>query len=389
MNLGRMQDEYYQFDQAAKSFGEAMKLAKDDDQRATILLNLGCMLVNKGDWQQAAEVSARALRLKPDNKKIKANIGIAKLALGEWEDGWKNYDEIVSFDTSRGKIKYGDEDEWDGRPGQVVIAYGEQGLGDEVSFASMLPDLIDVSKRVVIDCDSRLEGLFKRSFPQAEVHGTRWAHQVTWDTACEASVTMGGLGKFFRTKDSQFKKQPYLVADPDRVSMWRALFAKSEKPTIGIAWTGGLFWTAERFRKMTLEDLLPLFRSVDANWVSLQYKDCSKELREFREKHGVEIKQYPWATLTKDYDDTAGLVAAVDYVVSMQTSVIHLAGGLGKEVFCFVNKHGQWRYGAWEWMPWYPKVKLFRQKEDNSYPVERVVKQLKERIDARRADTRA
>jgi hypothetical protein len=375
MNLGRIADEFYRFDEAERAFGKALKLCKNDEQRGTVYLNLSACLVNKGEWAKGIQAAKTGLQFKPDNRKLKANLGMANLGLGLWEEGWKNYDEIIAFDTSRGRIKYAQESDWDGRPGQRVVVYGEQGLGDEISFASMIPDLTDISSQVYIDCDRRLEGLFKRSFPECEVHGTRWDRDINWLPEIDASITMGGLGKFFRTKDSQFPRKPYLVADPERVEMWRGLFDKLKKPVIGISWSGGLFWTAGRYRKLALEDLLPVFQSVDAVWVSLQYKDSSAEIAEFRAKHPeVDLRQYAFGTLTNDYDDTAGLVAAVDKVVSMQQSVIHLAGGLGKEVHVFVNKHSQWRYR--EPMLWYPNVRLYRQRQDGSYPVKEVARAL-------------
>lgn len=375
MNLGRVADEFYRFEESERCFQKALKLAKNDDQRGMIFINLSAALVNKGDWVKGAEAARKGLQFSPDNRKLKANLGIASLALHQWEEGWKNYDEIISFDSSRGQIKYADEKEWDGRPGQRVIVYGEQGLGDEISFASMIPDLADVSQKVYIDCDRRLEGLFKRSFPDCEVHGTRWDRDITWlPKEFDASTTMGGLGKFFRTKDQSFPRKAYLQADPERVLMWRGLFDRIKKPVIGVSWSGGLFWTAGRFRAMTLEDLLPLFEAVDAVWISLQYKDASEEIAAFREKHPeIDIRQYAFGTLTSDYDDTAGLVAALDKVVSMQQSVIHLAGGLGKETHVFVNKHSQWRYGQDD-VPWYPSVKLYRQRLDNTFPVKEVAR---------------
>jgi tetratricopeptide (TPR) repeat protein len=376
MNLGRIADEFYRFDEAERAFAKALKLCKNDDQRGTVYINLSAALVNKGDWAKGAQAAKTGLQFKPESKKLKANLGMANLGLGLWSGGWKNYDEIIAFDTSRARVKYAEEPDWDGRPGQRVVVYGEQGLGDEISFASMIPDLADISQKVYVDCDRRLEGLFQRSFPDCEVHGTRWDREIDWLPEIDASTTMGGLGKFFRTKDSQFPRKPYLIADPERVEMWRGLFDKIKKPVIGVSWSGGLFWTAGRFRAMTLEDLLPIFQSLDAVWVSLQYKDASEEIQEFKSRHPeIDLRQYAWATLTNDYDDTAGLVAALDKVVSMQQSVIHLAGGLGKETHVFVNKHSQWRYGRDE-MLWYPNVKLYRQRQDGTYPVKEVARAL-------------
>jgi ADP-heptose:LPS heptosyltransferase len=217
-------------------------------------------------------------------------------------------------------------------------------------------------------------GLFRRSFPQATIHGTRWEGKLKWDPGqVDASLSVGALGKFYRNEIDEFPRKPYLIPDPDRVEMWRGLFAKQGKPVIGIAWSGGVPWTAERFRRWTLPQLLPLFGAIDAVWISLEYRDSSKEIAAFKGQHpDIDIRQYPFGTLTDDYDDTAALVAALDCVVAMQTSVIHLAGAIGKDCLCFVNKYGQAHYGVAprSEMDWYGSVRLYRQGKDGTWPIE-------------------
>ena len=329
-------------------------------------------------------MARRAVRYKPNSAKAKANLGLACLAHGNWKEGWPLYDAIIGFDKSRRKVQYAGEQEWDGSPGKTVVIYAEQGLGDEISFASMVPDAMARSS-IILDCTDKLAGLFRRSFPGATVYGTRWETGLGWDkahTQIDASVSIGALGKLFRNEDSDFPAKPWLVPDPERREMWRALFAKAGKPVIGIAWTGGVAWTGDRYRKLTLEQLLPVFKAVDAVWVCLEYKDASKEIAAFRQQHDVDLRQYAYATLTGDYDDTAAMVAELDCVVSMQTAVIHLCGGLGKDCYTFVNKHGQWRYGTGNRVIWYGEpVKLYRQAADGSYPVTDVANALRARFD--------
>jgi hypothetical protein len=340
------------------------------------------MLVQKGDWARALPVARKAIAYRPDKAKAKGNLGLALLAVGQWKEGWPLYDAIIGFDQSRKKMNYADEPVWDGSKGKSVVIYEEQGIGDVISFASMVPDALKDCKSVVLDVSPKLEGLFKRSFPEATVYGSitglgddwRGEHQI------DASVSIGGLGKLYRPSPESCPGTPYLKADPERALMWKALFKSENKPVIGVAWSGGLEHTGAKNRVWGLEELLPVFKSIDAVWVCLQYKDASREIAAFRIKHpGIDLRQYPYATLTNDYDDTAALVESLDLVIGMQTAVNHLAGALGKECWCFVNKHGQWRYGpnTQTTLPWYKSVRLFR--NVNGWPIEEAAQELKKR----------
>ena len=386
LNLGYAQEQLYLFDEAEQSYQRGLGVARTDEQKGTLRLNWASTLITKGDWEQAEVMARQALKYTPNSKKAAANLGFALLAQRKWREGWPLYNSIVGFHDSRRKVQYVNEPTWTGKPGQKIVIYGEQGLGDEISFASMIPDAIGRAGKVIVDCEQRLAGLFQRSFPQAKVYGTLKQANVSWapeDQKIDASLTSAGLGGIFRNEPGDFPGTPYLVADPDRVVMWKGLWAKQGKPVIGIAWTGGVDWTAARYRQMTLEQLLPVFRSVDAVWVSLQYKDASKEIAEFRARHPeIDLRQYAWGTLTKDYDDTAALVASLDCVVAMQTTVVHLAGALGVPCLCLVNTCGQWRYGVdCDDMPWYGCVKLYRQDKSREWPLSRLVDDLRGKFD--------
>lgn len=374
INVGKTADALYQIDEARTAYERALRFASDDDQRLQIYNNWSAALAQAGRFVEAEPLARKALQIDPDHRKARGNLGLCCLATGRWREGWPLYDQIIGSDY-RKRIVYANEPAWDGTPGLTVAITGEQGLGDELSFASMVPDAMRDCERVILDCDSRLVGLFRRSFPGATVHGTRWTSELDWplgDQNIDASCNVGALGCLYRNAASDFPGTPYLVADPDRRLMWRALFDAKNRPCIGVAWTGGVQWTGSRFRKLTLDELLPVFRAVPgAHWVCLQYKDAKDEIAAFRAAHPeIDLVQYPHATLTKDYDDTAGIVAALDYVVSMQTSVIHLAGALGTPTSVFVNRFGQWRYGIdGEAMPWYSCVRIYRQAAGGEWPL--------------------
>ena len=371
--FGHLSDILWQVEQSERCLRKAVKTARNNMEKADALLNLACLYIQTGDYNNAEPLCKQSLLLNPESRKSRANLGFCQLANRNWAEGWDNYHYSLGAST-RKKVQYKDEPEWDGERGLNVAIYGEQGIGDEISFASMFDDAIAVCNKVVIDCDKRLQGLFARSFPKAKVYGTRTDRYVTWadeDQSIHASAPMGFLGGLYRRTPESFTGKPYLIADPDRVLMWESLFKAKGKPCIGIAWSGGLPHTGEKFRQWSLKDLLPILKSIDAHWVSLQYKDASAEIEEFKKQHPeIDIVQYPHGTLTKDYDDTAAMVKALGRIICMQTAVAHLAGGLGVKCDVFVPKNSQWRYGTFNDIPWYSSVNVIRQKQRGKWEQE-------------------
>lgn len=369
LNVGIGAQEIWLHDEAEVAYKTAARLADNDIERGMAKMNLCGLYTDMGDFVLAEVFARESLKLLPDSKKAKANLGFALLGQRKWE-GWDWYSHCLGL-NARQAMQYRNEGPWDGAKGLTVVCYGEQGLGDELSFASMLPDAIKDCQKVIVDCDPKLQGLFQRSFPTAKVYGTRSTKAeegVKWDKEdwnIDASIALGELGKYYRTTDESFTGEPYLVADPERRFMWKMMFSQHSKPVIGLAWTGGLYHTGEKFRTLSLEQLYPLMASIDAKWVSLQYKDAGREIAGFKAKHPeIDISQYGFATLTADYDDTAAMVAELDLVICMQTAVAHLAGALGKECWVLLPKFSQFRYGmTGETIPWYKSLRVFRQRK--------------------------
>lgn len=372
-NLGHAASEMWLVEESERCYHRALACAKEEKHRMVLWLNLSALYIDNGRFKEGEALTRKILAIDPNHANAQANLGFCQLAQRNWE-GWKGYRKTIGSDW-RPKVQYGDEPEWDGSPGKRVALYGDQGLGDEISFASMLPDAADICAKLVLDCDERLESLFKRSFPNVRIYGTRRAKEGRWDKddwKIDASLPLGQIGEYFRTTDDSFPGTPYLIPCPDRVQMWKALFAAKQKPIIGIAWTGGIPKTNSRNRRVTLEDFLPVFNAVDAHYVSLQYKDASRELTEFKAKHPkIDIEQYKFSTLTNDYDDTAALIDSLDYVVCIQTAVAHTAGALGTPVTVLLPVATQWRYGtAHDSIPWYRCLHVIRQAKTGSWSKE-------------------
>ena len=161
-----------------------------------------------------------------------------------------------------------------------------------MNFAAMFPDAQKRCDRLVVECDARLHGLFSRSFPEIEFHGTRFKQErPDWidNYQIDAHVLSGSLGQYFRLKDEDFGGKPYLKADPERKVQWRALLdSLGPRKKIGIAWKGGKHGTHRARRSTDLEAFLPLLRQ-DADFISLEYKDPMPEIEALREKHGIKV----------------------------------------------------------------------------------------------------
>lgn len=351
---------------------------------ANALEGLGLIYLNRCEYDQAIFYCNQCLAEDPEALEARVNRGMAYLALRRWREGWRDYNANVGKQKDRKEFVYGDEKRWDGAKGLDVVCYGEQGIGDEISFASCLPDLIRDSKSVTIECDGRLEGLFKRSFPTCEVHGTRYKPPekvVPWRTEkkFDARVSIGQIPGFYRLKDSDFKGEPYLVPNPIMAAQWRTtLDGLGKKPKIGIAWTGGIPKTGKKKRSVTLDTFAPLFKGFDADWISLQYTGVD-DVPAAEEKYGVKIHHWNWGNMVYDYDQTVALISQLDLVISVCTTVVHAAGGLGKECWCLVPSQVMWRYlEKGEYFPWAKSVTLYRQK-GNEWPIGILLGQLKDK----------
>ena len=325
------------------------------------MANLASLEIQRCNPVKAEELARKCLKIDPDYNVAKSSLGFALLMQGKWEDGWKNYAEMLGH-RSRPDMQYGNIPEWDGSPGKTVIVYGEQGIGDEILYSSVIPDMCKDNK-VIIDCMPRLKNLFQRSFPDAFVVAERWSNSITLPEGwhADAKITMAGVPIHYRRKESDFNGRPYLKAhDGMRIQMRALLDSISDKPKIGIAWTGGTKQSRGQFRQRSLEDFLPIF-SDKADYISLQYKSLNDEIEEFKKAHGFAVHHFDWITESKEMDFTAALVSELDLVISVPTSVTQLSGGLGKECWVMVPEITGWLFYKKDYS-WANSIKLFHDK---------------------------
>jgi len=349
-NLGNIRHFQGRPEEAVALHRRALDLRSD---YADAHANLGFALGDLGDAAASEAAFGRALDHNPDLGIAALNRALLRLKAGRLEEGWADYARrFVSRGHPQGITR--PMPEWRGEDltGRRILVWREQGLGDELMFASCYSDLIARAGHVVIECDRRLVPLFQRSFPAATVRA------VTEDPRdADVHVAAGSLPGLLRPGLSAFPARPsWLVPDPGRVAAWGARLAeRGPGPAVGIAWTS---WKTSHERRGAYTDLTqwaPLLRVPGATFVSVQYDGRYGELAEAERRFGVPIAAFPETDLANDLEEAAALTAALDLVISVASAPGELAGALGVPV---------WRVAARDWTqlgtatrPWYPSMR--------------------------------
>lgn len=339
--------------------------------------NLGSARRDNGEPDAALAAYDQALALRPDLADAHFNRSLVLLLRGDLESGWAEY--AWRWRTRTFPARPFPFPEWDGDGDggdlseRTILLYAEQGLGDEILFASCLADVAARAKQVVVECDPRLAPLLRRSFPTVRVVGAQREDQ-TWlgsvgGVDCQTAI--GSVPRWLRKTIADFPDAGgFLVADPERVAAWkqRLAFLGAER-VVGISWRSRL-GGAKRGRHYTaLSDWAAILATPNTAFVNLQYDDdCEAELAEAERRHGVRIHRLEDLDLTNDLDETAALTAALDAVIAPANSVSALAGALGVPTFRLGVHDGDWSLLGTDRSPWFPSFRLFRQPAPGDWP---------------------
>jgi Flp pilus assembly protein TadD len=325
----------------------------------------GVALHELGRLEDALAAYETARALDPQHVGARFHRAIALLTLGRFAEGWPDYElRLVSEDRPQRAFPF---PRWQGESlaRVTLLVYAEQGIGDEILFASCLPEVVAAARHCVIDCAPKLAAIFQRSFPTASVRSGHQSDPVDWarSLGVDVQIPAGSLPLHLRREGSGFPAHAgYLRADAGKVVRWRdRLRVLGPGRTLGVSWRGGTPRTRTERRSIRLPELAPVLGLPGFHFVSLQYdRDAAAEVAGFASQFGLHIHHWPEAI--SDLDETAALVTALDGVVSVCTAVVHLAGALGRPAWVMTPLVPEWRYGAQgERMPWYPSVRLVRQ----------------------------
>lgn len=349
---------------ALRALREAVAVRPDS---SVAHFNLGFALEILGDLEPALQCYETAIACDPENVQAHVNRATLWLLNENYAMGWPEYEWRLRMARNAPAHARFAAPRWDGSSlsGRSILVYGEQGLGDEIMYASCLPEIVAQAERCIIDCHPRLEPLFRRSFPRALVHAATQTGPADWLAAAggvDFKVPIGSLPLYLRRSAADFPRhEGYLRASPERVQHWRArLDALGPTMKVGLSWRGGVPMTGRPWRSLALDDLLPVLRTRGVTFVNLQYGECVNEIERLERTSGIRLVHWPDAL--EIYDETAALVCALDLTVSVCTAVVHLAGALGCPAWVMAPVRPESRYGfKGESMRWYPSVRVFRQ----------------------------
>lgn len=340
LTLGSLYGEIGDSARAAEHYRNALALRPN---YAPALGNLADLLADDGDLDEALALYDRALRSEPDNAQARVNRAVLHLLHGNLKDGWRDYAGRLRLS---GKVPNADHNlpRWAGSilKRERLVVTAEQGVGDQIMFASAIPDLLQRAKReggsVILECEPRLVPLLARSFPtitvrawDAETRGHATYTRYGWLKSAggaTCAIEMGSVPRYLRPRIESFPKpNTYLVPDAEEATRWRTTFAGGR--AIGICWRSGKTGGHRAKQYAPLEKWADFIRGWEGTVVCVQYDASAEEIAELEKLSGRRIHVPQKIDQKNELDRTCALLAALDVVVSAPTAVSWLAAAAG------------------------------------------------------------
>jgi tetratricopeptide (TPR) repeat protein len=398
-SMGVLELDENNFDVAEKNFNQAIKI---NPKHADSYNNLGIVQLYKYDVNSALESHRRAIEMDPTNAKYHLNIAIAFRNIGDSTLAMQSYKEALKIDPTFAKahlnlaIEYlHNEDFKNGWPkyewrwksvlaGQELITskpvwqsfkrdrvllWQEQGVGDEIMFASIIPDLQLSCSKLIVQVDPRLVSIFRRSFSD-NIDFQPKSDPIS-ESKFDSQIPFGTLPQYFRQNLESFQiaSRGWLTANNAKTDSLRArLLEDGSEIIIGISWQSTKPRNGAEKKVISLAQIAKKLHGPKIKLVNLQYGDVSKELDNLKKNFNIDVVQVHEIDNKDDLDGLASLIMACDRVVSISNATIHLAGALGKKSDVLLAFSSDWRWGKQsDSSYWYESVRLHRQTKINDW----------------------
>jgi len=356
----------YNFDECEKL---ARKVLADFPNFDLALICLAVVLLQTGEQEEVIEIYNKIFDLLPNEPSVHFNYALTLFSFGHLKEAWKHYRSRWNAVGFLSPVRKFPQKLYDGSSlkGKSILIYGEQGLGDEIRHASLIPDMMCKGAEVSIECTPRLVDLFKRSFDGANVFPAPYIEAEKGDVDFDFQSPILDLGEFLRPTIDSFPSDPnnaFLKADPKRVAFWGdRLKALGPRPKVGLIWRSVQGFGDRNIWGATLEELAPILSIEGIDFVNLMYVECNDDRAKMQELYGVNLHTWDDINLKDDQDDLSALVSNLDLVISYQSAVADLAGAMATPTWTFVPVMVNFQFlGNPESPGWEPSVRCFTKK---------------------------
>ncbi|HVT87535.1 MAG TPA: tetratricopeptide repeat protein [Tepidisphaeraceae bacterium] len=351
-NLGNAFREMGRIDSALDCFHRAISLRP---QFAPAHLSLGASLIDKGEIRQAISHLRQAIAIEPDSAEAHHNLGAALLLMGDFENGWIEYEWRLRMKKVLKSNQQFSRPIWNGEPlnGRKLLIRAEQGFGDTIQFCRFIPMIAKQAGKLAGICPPELIKLL-RCFEDVE-----W--RTTGDSLPDFDVhcSLMSLPRILKTTEATIPSHvPYLKVDPILSSRWRKRLNALPGMKVGLAWAGRSEHARDRERSISPTAFKPLMSLPNIQGFSLQKVDGISAISSL----ASDLNLIDWTNELNDFADSAALIDNLDLVITVDTAIAHLAGALGKKCWTLLPFAPDWRWMlARDDSPWYPTMRLFRQ----------------------------
>jgi len=370
-NAGNAYRKLEQFKDAEKFYKESIRVKNDFDDA---YFNLGVICERSGKYSEGLEYYRKAIEINPGHEQAVWNKALLNLKLENFEVGWNEYEfrkNLKSVNTKKLTDKLLENQDVRGKR---VLVYSEQGLGDNIQFLRYLKLLKEKGAFVIFECNPKLYHLFEEhKYIDEIIKQTELKEpQVEYDY----QAALLSLPKFFNTELVTIPNEvPYLFAKPEKIETWSKIICCDAVMKIGIVWSGASNNLYGKNRSCKLDDFIPLFSIEGVQYFSLQKEETDNPI----DYKGLPVTSFKYVDKIP-FIDTSAIIKNLDLVISIDTSIAHLAGAMGIETWVMLPYFSDWRWFLHrDDSPWYPTMKLFRQQKNGDW--KSTIEQVKEKLE--------
>ncbi|HIN30997.1 TPA: tetratricopeptide repeat protein, partial [Candidatus Poribacteria bacterium] len=366
-NMGNAYQEQGELKPAIQAYHKAIKIQPSSAEAHN---NLGNAYQEQGELKPAIQAYHKAIKIQPNFAEAHNNLGQILLLLGNFHQGWEEYEWRWQCRNSPAGERNFPQPLWNGSNlhGKSLLVWTEQGIGDEIMFANLLDSLKKIGTNIIVECEKRLVPFFQRSFPEIQfAPRENPPNSRLLNSDIDYQIPIGSLGQWLRTDEDSFKqnRQSYLTTCAEKSEQIQKRYQSlaDDNILVGISWKSiGIKQRQTLSKSTALKDWTSILSQRDCHFINLQYGDTEPELEQFQAVTGLRIYHDQEIDPLQNLDDFAAQVSALDLVISTSNTTAHIAGALGKRVWTLLPYMPDWR-----WMLnrndtlWYPCMRLFRQ----------------------------